>query len=164
MSDEHLRIVVKSRRLLRTWFLPITIPAWITFLGVLAGTVAHFFGWIGLLIVSPVILAGATFLLWWMLRSCFVGMWISDASFISKGWIVDLQIDRWSIEKFESAAYGGNTVWWLAIEPPFGRWGDLTVVRVVRRDGTFTDVQSSFARPSLTARQVDQLNDWLTPT
>lgn len=70
-------------------------------------------------------------------------------------------IARSSIAEFERVDYGGRIVWMLAIEPPLSFMGDLTVVRVRLRDGSFLDIQSSFANPSITYKQVKQLNNWL---
>lgn len=160
MTVKGSHLVFRSRRFVRAWFLLISIPSLLVLIIVGGAAALRFTGWLAVILIS-LLLAMASFVLWWVVRGWFVGMWISRDRFIARGWVKNLDIARSGIAEFERVDYGGHIVWMLAIEPPLSFMGDLTVVRVRLRDGSFLDVQSSFANPLITYKQVKQLNLWL---
>jgi hypothetical protein len=157
---ESKQKVFGSTRLLRARYLLASIPVILTTLILLMFFSINIEPRIGIAFTLALLGPLVILISWWVARGWFVGMWVTESTFKSKGWIRSVELDRSQIKCFELAWYGGRTLGLLSINP-FSFDDALTIVRVWLKDGTHINIESSFAEEAMTTRQVDQLNEWL---
>jgi len=152
-------MVFKSRRVVRAWFLPISVPTMLGLLGVLWLFARGLPAPVGVM-VQGLLVALAVIVVGWTIRSLFVGVWIEGDRVVVRSWLRTEAYSRQELGRFYCDHYDGMALWVMAVRAPL--FTSYTMLRVSFLDERpWRGLRSTFAPEWITDRQVEQLNGWL---